>query len=199
MVERGCKPNVVTYTTIIDVLCKDELDSEALDIFSQMRNKGISPNVVTYRCLIRGLCNLGKINQALALLNEKVGQNISPDAYIFNILINIFSRKEWFQRHKDVLKALQLIDEMVDKDVPINKGFCQKGLPDEAYKVFRGIEEGGCLLDAYCYNVIIQGSLRHKDVPKALQLIDEMVDKGFFADATTTDLIYIYRAITISF
>ncbi|XP_057984755.1 pentatricopeptide repeat-containing protein At1g12300, mitochondrial-like [Hevea brasiliensis] len=101
--------------------------------------------------------------------------------------------------HKDVLKALQLIDEMVDKDVPINKGFCQKGLPDEAYKVFRGIEEGGCLLDAYCYNVIIQGSLRHKDVPKALQLIDEMVDKGFFADATTTDLIYIYRAITISF
>lgn len=49
------------------------------------------------------------------------------------------------------------------------------------------MEDGGCLPDGCCYNVIIQGFLRHKELAKASQLIDEVVDKGFSADATTTN------------
>lgn len=75
MVERGCEPNVVTYSTIIDALC-NELDAKALDLFSKMKNKGVSPNVITYTCVILGPCNLGKLNRAIALLNEMVWQNI---------------------------------------------------------------------------------------------------------------------------
>ncbi|XP_021602790.2 putative pentatricopeptide repeat-containing protein At1g12700, mitochondrial [Manihot esculenta] len=71
----------------------------------------------------------------------------------------------------------------------IMKGLCQQGLMDEAYKVFKDMEKVGCLPNNCCYNIIIQGFLKHEDLPKASELINEMVDKGFSADAATTELI----------
>ncbi|XP_021639314.2 pentatricopeptide repeat-containing protein At3g22470, mitochondrial-like [Hevea brasiliensis] len=68
----------------------------------------------------------------------------------------------------------------------IIKGLCKEGLLNEAYKVFRGMGERGCLSDDYCNNVIIQEFLKRKHVARASQFLDEMVGKGFSADATTT-------------
>uniref|UniRef100_A0A199UCJ0 Pentatricopeptide repeat-containing protein n=1 Tax=Manihot esculenta TaxID=3983 RepID=A0A199UCJ0_MANES len=48
---------------------------------------------------------------------------------------------------------------------------------------------GGCLPNNCCYNIIIQGFLKHEDLPKVSELINEMVDKGLSADATTTELV----------
>ncbi|MFQ6671459.1 hypothetical protein Gotur_036008 [Gossypium turneri] len=38
-------------------------------------------------------------------------------------------------------------------------GFCEEGLPDEAYQLFRSMGDNDCLPDRRCYNVIIQGFL----------------------------------------
>ncbi|KAG8646604.1 hypothetical protein MANES_09G016680v8 [Manihot esculenta] len=51
------------------------------------------------------------------------------------------------------------------------------------------MEKGGCLPNNWCYNIIIQGFLKHEDLPKASELINEMVDKGFSADDATTELV----------
>uniref|UniRef100_A0A2C9W641 Pentacotripeptide-repeat region of PRORP domain-containing protein n=3 Tax=Manihot esculenta TaxID=3983 RepID=A0A2C9W641_MANES len=69
------------------------------------------------------------------------------------------------------------------------KGLCQQGLMDEAYKLFKDMEKVGCLPNNCCYNIIIQGFLKHEDLPKASELINEMVDKGFSADDATTELV----------
>ena len=62
MDKRGCKPDVMTYSTIIDSLCKDEMVDDALKLFNEMiLHKGILPDVVTYSSLIRGLCNQGRL------------------------------------------------------------------------------------------------------------------------------------------
>lgn len=47
-----CKPNIVTYGSIIDGLCKDDYVDKAKDLFLEMRSKGIHPNVVVYNCLV---------------------------------------------------------------------------------------------------------------------------------------------------
>uniref|UniRef100_A0A6N2L8Q5 Pentatricopeptide repeat-containing protein n=1 Tax=Salix viminalis TaxID=40686 RepID=A0A6N2L8Q5_SALVM len=44
----GCKPDVVTYNTIIDSLCKDRLVNDAMEFLSEMLDRGIQPDVVTY-------------------------------------------------------------------------------------------------------------------------------------------------------
>lgn len=49
----------------------------------------------------------------------------------------------------------------------------------------RKMEEDGCTPNACSYNVIIQGFLQHKDTSTAMQLICEMVNRGFSTDAAT--------------
>ena len=49
-----CKPNTVTYNTIIDGLCKEGFVDKAKELFLQMKDENINPNVVTYNSLIHG-------------------------------------------------------------------------------------------------------------------------------------------------
>ncbi|KAF2298387.1 hypothetical protein GH714_023424 [Hevea brasiliensis] len=123
----------------------------ALEVFKSMCSYGQQPNVMTFSTILNGLCKQGNLDEALTLFKAMEKSRLKVNCVSYNILIN--------------------------------------GLLDEAYKVFRGMEECGCLPNGCCYNVIIQGFLRHKDIPEATLLIDEMVDKGFSADATTFELV----------
>ncbi|GJT18714.1 tetratricopeptide-like helical domain-containing protein [Tanacetum coccineum] len=48
MDEKACKPNVVTYSNIIDSLCKDKMVDDAFKLLKEMVfQQGISPDVIT--------------------------------------------------------------------------------------------------------------------------------------------------------
>ena len=70
----------------------------------------------------------------------------------------------------------------------IINALCKEGLVDEAFEAFRKMEEDGYSPDEWSYKVIIRGFLQHKDASRAVQLIGEMRDRGFFADAHTKAL-----------
>jgi len=71
----------------------------------------------------------------------------------------------------------------------IINALCKEGLVGEAFEAFRKMEEDGYSPDEWSYNVIIRGFLQHKDASRAVQLIGEMRDKGFLADAHTKALV----------
>ncbi|KAF2298418.1 hypothetical protein GH714_023519 [Hevea brasiliensis] len=152
----GQQPNIITFSTILNGLCKQGNLDEALTLFKAMEKSRLKVNRVSYNILINGMCRAGRLTDAKELFSRLFEKGLQPDVYTYSIII---------------------------------KGLCNEGLLDEAYKVFRGMEECGCLPNGCCYNVIIQGFLRHKDIPEATLLIDEMVDKGFSADATTFELV----------
>jgi pentatricopeptide repeat protein len=68
----------------------------------------------------------------------------------------------------------------------IINNLCKEGLLDEALEAFRNMEGDGCPPDEFSYNVIIRGFLQYKDESRAAQLIGEMRDRGFVAEAGTT-------------
>uniref|UniRef100_A0A2P2KD19 Pentatricopeptide repeat-containing protein n=1 Tax=Rhizophora mucronata TaxID=61149 RepID=A0A2P2KD19_RHIMU len=51
------------------------------------------------------------------------------------------------------------------------------------------MEDYGCLPDSWSYNIMIQGLLRNNDSTSAIQLLNEMVRKGFSADLSTADML----------
>jgi pentatricopeptide repeat protein len=69
------------------------------------------------------------------------------------------------------------------------KGLLKEVLSDEAYRLFRKMEDDGFMPDSCSYNVIIQGFLQIRDSSTAVRLIDEMVGKGFSADSTTFQML----------
>jgi leucine-rich PPR motif-containing protein len=59
MMDRGIPPNVVTYTTVIDGLCKAQAVDRAEGVFQQMIDKGVKPDNDTYISLIHGYLSIG--------------------------------------------------------------------------------------------------------------------------------------------
>ncbi|XP_031273224.1 pentatricopeptide repeat-containing protein At1g63400-like [Pistacia vera] len=62
----GLQPNVVTFNSMIDGLCKEGKMEEA--------NGGLQPNVVMFTIMISGLCELGKmeeVNGLFELMNQR--------------------------------------------------------------------------------------------------------------------------------
>ncbi|KAK1402352.1 putative pentatricopeptide repeat-containing protein, mitochondrial [Heracleum sosnowskyi] len=92
MEKKGCKPNVVTYSTIIDSLAKDSFVDDALGLLAEMGEKGIHPNVITYSSLIQGLCNLNRWQDIMQLLKDMDNRKISPNVHTYNILVDAHGR-----------------------------------------------------------------------------------------------------------
>ncbi|XP_057990610.1 pentatricopeptide repeat-containing protein At1g63080, mitochondrial [Hevea brasiliensis] len=158
----GLDPQTVTFTRVKSIK-RRQRDvygkwNQALALLNEMVGQNISPNVVSLNELIGSLCKKGMItdaqckwNQALTLLNEIVGQNISPNVISFNILIDTFLWKEWFQRFKH--------SQM-----------------DEASKVFALMVRNG-IVDAFSYNILINGCCKSKRIDEAKGLFNEIPKK----------------------
>jgi len=59
MVETGCRPNVVTFNTLMNSLCREGRVLEALALVDRMVEEGHQPNAVTYGTIVNGLCKIG--------------------------------------------------------------------------------------------------------------------------------------------
>ncbi|GLT73735.1 hypothetical protein SLA2020_455730 [Shorea laevis] len=60
----GFQPNVITYGTIIDALCKGNLE-EAKGLLIEMVEGGVQPNVVTFTILIDTACKQQRLRDAI--------------------------------------------------------------------------------------------------------------------------------------
>lgn len=66
-VDNALKPNVVSYTLLINGNCKVHRVDEAVATFDKMSREGIEPTIVTYNTLLDGICKEMKIDVALDL------------------------------------------------------------------------------------------------------------------------------------
>jgi pentatricopeptide repeat protein len=64
----SCATTVVSYTTVIDGLCKEGQVDNAYNLFCEMIDHGIGPNVITCSSIIDGLCKAQEIDKAEATL-----------------------------------------------------------------------------------------------------------------------------------
>lgn len=62
MEKRGVQPNVVTYNTLMDAICKEREVGKALDLMNLMSEKGSSPSAITYTTLMSGFLQQSKIS-----------------------------------------------------------------------------------------------------------------------------------------
>ncbi|KAJ6873299.1 hypothetical protein NC651_032237 [Populus alba x Populus x berolinensis] len=207
MVSKGCTPNVYTYTSLMNGYCKIERIEEAVQLLDETLRKGRplaaqqlfryicahghTPNIMTYGVLLDGLCKHGNLEEAFALFQEMQRSTVKPNLVIYTILIDSLCKCGKLKDGKELFS--RLIDEGLKPNVytytALVGALCKEGLIIEAHKLFRKMEEDGCTPDKCAYNVIIQGFLQHKDPSMARQLVEEMVNRGFSADAATRALL----------
>eukprot|EP00122_Pirum_gemmata_P010005 Pgem_evm1s9241 len=63
MQQSGIKPNIVTYTILIDGCSKNNRIDESMKYWQEMQQRGINPNIFTYNSLIDACSKKKRINE----------------------------------------------------------------------------------------------------------------------------------------
>ena len=77
--EASCKPNVITYNTLIHGFCKEGDIAMAVRMFKEMAAEEVRPNVITCNTLIDGLCKNGDVITGRKLFEEMPDCEIVPN------------------------------------------------------------------------------------------------------------------------
>ncbi|GAV92569.1 LOW QUALITY PROTEIN: PPR_1 domain-containing protein/PPR_2 domain-containing protein, partial [Cephalotus follicularis] len=138
----GVEPDLVTYNAIIAKLCQDKLITDALNLFSEMKNKGVLPDCATCICLILCAYNLGQCKEARRLLNEMV--DMIPAAGLFPLFVDALLNKRLVSYGQAVF------------DTVIQRGE-QPDISTDARQVFELMISKGIRPDDSSYNMMANG------------------------------------------
>ncbi|CAM8949810.1 unnamed protein product [Rhodiola kirilowii] len=106
-----CKPDLVTYNTVLGILGRTGRVDEMLSEFSSMKESGILPDLVSFNTLINSLKKVGRLDLCLKYLKEMTESGIEPDLRTYTALI------ETFGRLGNVEESVRLFDELKARGV----------------------------------------------------------------------------------
>ena len=98
MIDCGISPNIVTFSSMIDILCKEGKTGKAFDLLELMTRKGVKPNIFTYNSLIQGLFHSGQWKEATSLFNRMMSKGVNPDVVTFSSLSMLYARKRGMKK-----------------------------------------------------------------------------------------------------
>ncbi|KAF8066121.1 hypothetical protein N665_1160s0022 [Sinapis alba] len=112
MKEWECKPDVITYNSVLDVLGRTGLVNEMLSLFSSMKEDcDVSLNIITYNTVLNGMRKACRFDMCLVLYEEMVQCGIEPDLLSYTAVIDSLGRSG------NTKEALKLFDEMKQRDI----------------------------------------------------------------------------------
>lgn len=93
MTHRGLAPDIVSYNSLINGLCKMGRIQEAVNLFEKLQVEGIQPDAITYNTLICWHCRDGMFDDACLLLHQGVKNDIVPNDVTWYILVSNFFKR----------------------------------------------------------------------------------------------------------
>lgn len=106
-----CKPDLITFNIILDMLgCTGRVD-DMLHEFASMKEAGISPDVISYNTLLNSLRKVGRIDMCAVYFKEMVNNGIVPDLLTYTAMI------ESSGRSGNIEESLRLFGEMKARQI----------------------------------------------------------------------------------
>ncbi|PIN26916.1 hypothetical protein CDL12_00319 [Handroanthus impetiginosus] len=166
-----CKPDLVTYNTIVDGLCRAGKVKIAQNVVNGMLSKSED----------LGQMLLLEIDEAMALFRNMVSSGIKPNKITFNTIIKALCESQKFDMIKEILWEYQCEDgEFVPDTCTFNtmmNAHCSQENLDEALKVFEKMKELNFLRDSATYSVLIRTLCQKGNFDKAEELLDELFNR----------------------
>lgn len=177
----GPEKNLVTFNTLLSILCNEGRAEDGLEIFNQMNSLGLKPDKFTYTSLIK-ICKTE--NDLDELLYDMRARGIQADIVTYNTIIqSLCDMKKW-------TKATKLISEMESKNISPDSttyGLLMNGiLKDGKANACLTLFETACASsrtekftrDVYLYTIAISAASKLGDHQRALELIGRMNTVG---------------------
>ena len=86
---RGQLPDIFTYSTLLDSLCKNQNFVEAMNFFVQMESRRILGwIIVIYHILIDGMCEARKLKLAREIFSSLSNKGLQPNVSTYTTMID---------------------------------------------------------------------------------------------------------------
>ncbi|XAR57813.1 hypothetical protein NMG60_11026082 [Bertholletia excelsa] len=192
MRELGVKPDLVSYNCLIDVYCKSMEIKTALELLEKMREQDISPDVISYTSIIGGFGLVGQPDKARDVLKEMKEYGCYPDVAAYNATIRNFCIA------KRLGDAYSLLDEMVRRGLNPNattynvffRSLYWSSDLKSSWSLYQRMKQTGCLPNTQSCMFLIRLFKRQEKVDMALELWNDMVNKGFGSYILVSDVLF---------
>ncbi|EOA39159.1 hypothetical protein CARUB_v10012108mg, partial [Capsella rubella] len=112
MKEWECKPDVITYNSVLDILGRAGLVNEMLGVLSSMKEDcNVSVDIITYNTVLNGMRKACRFDMCLVIYNEMVQFGIKPDLLSYTAVIDSLGRSG------NIKESLRLFDEMKQRQI----------------------------------------------------------------------------------
>ncbi|KAG8368010.1 hypothetical protein BUALT_Bualt15G0000800 [Buddleja alternifolia] len=111
---KRCLPDLITYSIVIDGLCRDERLEEAKKKFIEMLGRNLYPDSILYDTFLYNLCKRGKISSAFQVLKDMEKKGCNKTLRTYNCLIFGLGSKN------QIFEMFGLMDEMKERGVSPN-------------------------------------------------------------------------------
>lgn len=158
MISKRHRPNIVTYSTLLNGLCKEGKLQEAVEILDRMKLQGLKPDAGLYGKIISCFCDNGKYQEAANFLDEMVLGGITPNRLTWSLHI---------RTHNTVVQGLCKTD------------------PNRAFQVYLSMRNRSISVDSLTYSSLITCFCKKGDIHKSARIVDELVLDGCLPDEGT--------------
>lgn len=173
-ISKSCLPDRITYSTLMNALCKEGRFDEAKKKLVEMIGKDISPDSVIYDTFIHGYCMHGKTSLAIKVLRDMEKRSCNPSTRSYNLLIWGFQEK---QKSDEILK---LMSEMKEKGISSNvmtynsliKSFCGRGMVNKAMPLLDEMLQNEIVPNVTSFGLLIKAFCKTADFSAAQRVFD---------------------------
>jgi len=187
-------PDAISWATIVKGYCVQGDLNKAFEVFRSTLKTSSPKDSMIYNNILDGCIRHSRFDLAETLLEEMESSEVVPSNYTFGILVKLYSRR------RQVDKAFEVIERMSKKFsiTPNNQvrtclmcACLNANSPAKAVQVFEELKASPSGADGKAYSSLIGGLVRHKQLTKAVSLVEEAyglegshrIPKGQFLEA----------------
>ncbi|XP_010467542.1 PREDICTED: pentatricopeptide repeat-containing protein At2g17670-like [Camelina sativa] len=178
----GVKPDLVSFTILIDNVCNSKNLREAMFLVDVLGNShnGFKPDCFVYNTIMKGFCTLSKGSEAIGVYKKMKEEGIEPDHITYNTLIFGLSKSGRVEEARKYLKLM--VEAGYEPDTAtytsLMNGMCRKGETLGALSLLEEMEAKGCVPNDVTYNTLLHGLCKARLMDKGMELYELMKANG---------------------
>ncbi|XP_072956934.1 uncharacterized protein [Typha angustifolia] len=179
MLQKQCRPDVITLNTVIHGFCKIGRVAEAKKIMNDMlKGTFCAPDVVTFTTIICGLLDVGETEEAIEILRgTMLKHHCLPNVVTFNAVLKGLFKLQKFDKAMEIFEDMNVAADSATHAVVI-EGLCEAGRMEEAKRFWDEVVWPSKMHDDYVYAAIFGGLCRLGKLDQACDFLYELIDCG---------------------
>lgn len=164
--------NPLRWNILISAYVKRGHFEEAIVAYKQMCQKRIRPDSFTYPSVLKACAELSNLDFGKEVHMSIDASSLNSDLFVQNALISMYGKCGDLETAHSIFNRMLIKDEISWNS--IISEYASKGMWNEAFELFKSMQEAGIQPNVITWNTVAGGCLRTGNFKWALELIRQM-------------------------